>query len=131
MADRRTWITLGLLLLPLALLVLGAEQLGVRLFERIAIALCINLILVVGLQLFMGNSGILSFAHIGFMGVGAYASAVLSIPARMKGMALPDLYPVIAGLELSPHLAIAIGGLVAAMVAALAAALAAASTTST
>ena len=119
MLERRTWVTLALLLLPVALLVLGAEQFGVRLLERIAINLCISLTLVVGLQVFMGNSGILSFAHIGFMGVGAYASAVLSIPARMKGMALPDLYPIVAGIELSPYLAIALGGLVAAAVAAL------------
>ena len=119
MLDRKSWLTLALLLLPVALLVLGAEQLGVRLFERIAINLCISLALVVGLQVFMGNSGILSFAHIGFMGVGAYASAVLSIPAQMKGMALPDLYPALADLQLSPYLAIAIGGLVAAAVAAL------------
>jgi branched-chain amino acid transport system permease protein len=53
------------------------------------------------------------------MGVGAYASALFSIPAQMKGMALPDLYPIVAGLELSPYLAIAIGGLAAAAVAAL------------
>ena len=119
MLARRTWLTIALLLLPVALLVLAAEGLGVRLLERIAINLCISLILVVGLQVFMGNSGILSFAHIGFMGVGAYASAVFSIPARMKGMALPDLYPAVAGLELSPYLAIAIGALVAAAVAAL------------
>jgi branched-chain amino acid transport system permease protein len=119
MLDRKTWITLGLLLLPVALLVLGAELLGVRVFERIAINLCISLVLVVGLQVFMGNSGILSFAHIGFMGVGAYASALFSIPAQMKGMALPDLYPIVAELQLSPQLAIAIGGLVAAAIAAL------------
>jgi branched-chain amino acid transport system permease protein len=118
MLDRKTWMTMALLLLPVALLVFGAEQVGVRLFERIAINLCISLALVVGLQVFMGNSGILSFAHIGFMGVGAYASAVLSIPAQMKGMALPDLYPAIADLQLQPYLAIAIGGLVAAAVAA-------------
>ena len=54
--------------------------------------------LVLGLQLFMGNSGILSFAHMGFMGVGAYTSAVLTIPAQMKGMALPDLYPFLQGV---------------------------------
>jgi branched-chain amino acid transport system permease protein len=119
MLERKTWLTLALLLLPLALLVLAVEQFGVRVFERIAINLCISLVLVVGLQVFMGNSGILSFAHVGFMGVGAYASAVLSIPAQMKGMALPDLYPAVAGLELSPYLAIATGGLVAAAVAAL------------
>ena len=75
--------------------------------------------LVLGLQLFMGNAGILSFAHIGFMGIGAYASAVLTIPARMKGMALPDLYPFMVGIELSPYLAIPIAALVAAAVAAL------------
>ena len=46
----------------------------------------------------MGNSGILSFAHMGFMGVGAYASAVLTIPVQMKGMALPDLYPFLQGV---------------------------------
>ena len=50
MFERRTWLTLALLLLPAALLVLGAEQLGVRLLERIAINLCISLTLVVGLQ---------------------------------------------------------------------------------
>ena len=55
-------------------------------------------------RLFMGNSGILSFAHIGFMGVGAYTSAVLTIPVQMKGMALPDLYPFLQGVELSPYL---------------------------
>jgi branched-chain amino acid transport system permease protein len=119
MLERRTWLTITLLLLPLALLVLGVELLGVRVLERIAINLCISLTLVVGLQVFMGNSGILSFAHIGFMGVGAYASAMFSIPARMKGMALPDLYPLIAEVELSPYLAIALGGLIAAAVAAL------------
>lgn len=99
-------------------LVIISELLGVRLFDRIATNLCIALVLVLGLQVFMGNSGILSFAHIGFMGIGAYASAVLTIPAQMKGMALPDLYPFLADVQLSPYLAIPIGGLVAALVAA-------------
>jgi branched-chain amino acid transport system permease protein len=66
----------------------------------------------------MGNSGILSFAHIGFMGLGAYSSAVLTIPVRMKAMALPDLYPILSGIELSPYLAMLIGAMVAASVAA-------------
>jgi branched-chain amino acid transport system permease protein len=37
----------------------------------------------------------------------------------MKGMALPDLYPAVADLQLSPYPAIAIGGLIAAAVAAI------------
>src|SRR3546814_6101403 len=67
----------------------------------------------------MGNSGILSFAHIGFMGIGAYISAVLSMPLQMKGMALPDLYPILKTVQLSPYLAMAVGTAAAALVAAI------------
>lgn len=119
MPVRASLLTAALLILPVAALVLGVELLQVRLLERIAVTLCINLILVLGLQAFMGNSGILSFAHVGFMGVGAYASAVLSIPAQMRGMALPDLYPVLQAVQLSPYLAIAAGAIVAALLAAI------------
>ncbi|WP_425485443.1 branched-chain amino acid ABC transporter permease [Chthonobacter rhizosphaerae] len=100
------------------LLVVATEALGVRVFDRIATNLCVSLVLVIGLQIFMGNSGILSFAHIGFMGVGAYVSALLTIPAQMKGMALPDLYPILQGIQVSPYLAIALAGVAAAVVAA-------------
>lgn len=110
-----TFLILGGLLLGAAV---AADLMEIRLYERVATHLMISAILVVGLQMFMGNSGILSFAHIGFMGMGAYTSAVLSIPERMKGMALPDLYPVLVGVELSPLLSIAAGALVAALVAA-------------
>jgi branched-chain amino acid transport system permease protein len=119
MLNMRTLTTLAMLSLPLLVVLLGAEWAGDRLLERIATTFFINLILVLGLQVFMGNSGILSFAHIGFMGVGAYTSALLSIPLLMKSMALPDLYPLLKGVELSPYLAILIGGLTAAVLAAL------------
>jgi branched-chain amino acid transport system permease protein len=106
----------------LAALILGAafmaEWLGIRAIERIVTHGLILLILVLGLQVFMGNSGILSFAHVGFMGIGAYTSAVLTIPIQMKGMAVPDLYASLSGLELSPYLGMIAGGLVAAFVAA-------------
>jgi branched-chain amino acid transport system permease protein len=115
----RHLVTLAVLSALILALVLGVEALGVRLYDRIAIQLCISLVLVLGLQAFMGNSGILSFAHIGFMGVGAYTSAVLTIPAQMKGMALPDLYVFLQHVSLSPYLGIAAGGLVAAAVAAI------------
>lgn len=115
---RRHLVTLAVLSALILLLALSGSLLGVRLYDRIATTLCISLVLVLGLQVFMGNSGILSFAHIGFMGVGAYASAVLTIPAQMKGMALPDLYPVLAGLELPVPVAVLAGGVVAAAVAA-------------
>ncbi len=114
----RHFLTAAILIGLIIALVVATEIMGVRLYTRIALNLCIALILVLGLQVFMGNSGILSFAHIGFMGIGAYTSAVLTIPAQMKGMALPDLYPFLVDVQLSPYLGILIGGLTAAVVAA-------------
>lgn len=115
---KRHLLTIAVLGGLIVLLVLVSQVVGIRLYDRIATNLCISLVLVLGLQVFMGNSGILSFAHMGFMGIGAYTSAVLTIPAQMKGMALPDLYPFLQSVELSPYLAIAAGGVVAALVAA-------------
>lgn len=111
-------LTLVVLLGLVALLAAVPAVLHDRLLERIATAMAISLVLVVGLQTFTGNSGILSFAHIGFMGIGAYVSAVLTIPVQMRGMALPDLYEVVKTVQVSPFLGILIGGLVAALVAA-------------
>ncbi|MCH8167508.1 MAG: branched-chain amino acid ABC transporter permease [Proteobacteria bacterium] len=114
----RHFLTAAILIGLIVALVVATEIIGVRLYTRIVINLCIALILVLGLQVFMGNSGILSFAHIGFMGIGAYTTAVLTIPAQMKGMALPDLYPFLVDVQISPYLGILIGGLMAATVAA-------------
>jgi branched-chain amino acid transport system permease protein len=113
-----TLVTIVILILPVLILVGVAEATDVRLVTRIATILCINLVLVLGLQVFMGNSGILSFVHIAFMGIGAYTSGVLSMPLQMKGRALPDLYAVVAGIEISPYAGMLVGGLAAALVAA-------------
>src|SRR5688572_12332029 len=64
-----TLLILGALIIGVAL---AAEFWGIRAIDRIVTHGLILLILVLGLQVFMGNSGILPFAHIGFMGVGAY-----------------------------------------------------------
>lgn len=116
---KHSYITAALLIGVIVALVLGTELLGIRLYDRIVTNLLISLVLVIGLQTFMGNSGLLSFAHIGFMGFGAYTSAVLTIPAQMKGMALPDLYGFMTGVEVSPLLAMLFAGIVAAIVAAI------------
>ncbi len=111
--------TVAILIGLILVLVVVTNLLGVRLFDRIATNLCIALVLVLGLQVFMGNSGILSFAHIGFMGVGAYTSAVLTIPTQMKGMSLPDLFPILTAIQMSPYVGMLLGGLMAAAVAAI------------
>ena len=117
MLDKQNIRSICILILPIVVLIVIAEVIDTRLFSRIATILLINLILVLGLQIFTGNSGILSFAHIGFMGVGAYTTAVLTMPAQMKSMALPDLYLILKSVEIDPSLGILAGGAVAAIVA--------------
>ena len=119
MPEKQNIRSICILIVPIVVLVVIDELMNIRLFNRIATTLLINLILVLGLQIFTGNSGILSFAHIGFMGVGAYTTAVLTMPVQMKSMALPDLYLVLKSVEIDPILGILAGGVTAAIVAAI------------
>jgi branched-chain amino acid transport system permease protein len=118
MREARRYIILPLLVIPLLLLALLADLLGGIVLQRIVTVLFINLALVLGLQMFMGNSGVVSFAHIGFMGIGAYASALFSLSPQAKAITLRDLYPVLQGVQLPFIPAVLIGGGVAALVAA-------------
>jgi branched-chain amino acid transport system permease protein len=75
--------------------------------------------MVIALQTFMGNSGVISFGHIAFMGIGAYASALLSMTPEAKAAALRSGYPLIEGLHLPFIPALLGGAAVAALVAAM------------
>jgi branched-chain amino acid transport system permease protein len=77
----------------------------------------INAIMVVGFQLFVGNTGIVSFGHVAFMAVGAYAAGVAAIPVADKDIFLPRLPGVLAGLELGMVSSLLVGGLAAALLA--------------
>jgi branched-chain amino acid transport system permease protein len=76
----------GLLAVLAALSSLGGES-----TQRTATEMLVYVILVIGLYIFAGNSGILSFGHMSFMAVGAYAGAILTIPPIRKGFLLPNL----------------------------------------
>jgi branched-chain amino acid transport system permease protein len=43
------------------------------------------------MQLFIGNTGVLSFGHMAFAEIAAYATAVVAIPLAVKTRALPDI----------------------------------------
>jgi branched-chain amino acid transport system permease protein len=94
------------------------ELAGIPLLARIVTVMFVSLILVLGLQLYMGNSGILSFAHIGFMGVGAYTSVLFSMTPTAKELSNPNLYPFLIPLHLPFLPSLLIGALVAALIAA-------------
>jgi len=52
------------------------------------------LIGVLALQIFSGNSGILSFGHVGFVGVSAYTTGIMSMTPEIKKASLSSL-PVV------------------------------------
>jgi branched-chain amino acid transport system permease protein len=56
---------------------------------------------VLAFQVFSGNSGVVSFGHTAFMGVGAYVSAWLTMPAALQRTATPNLPAWLAGHELA------------------------------
>lgn len=89
------------------------------LIDRITTVMFINVIMVLGLQVFMGNSGLLSFAHVGFMGIGAYTSALFSLPPEQKLMSLPSLYEPLQNLHMGFLPAMFAGALVTAIFAAI------------
>lgn len=78
---------------------LVATLLDVPLYERVATELLINVVLVVGLQIFVGNAGIISFGHAAFMGIGAYAAVLMTIPVAAKATLLPNLYVPLDRIE--------------------------------
>lgn len=85
--------------------------------QRIVTAALVNLVAVTGIYIFIGNSGVMSFGHVGFMAVGAYTSAWLTIPPSIKASLLPGLPAWLAAAELAPATAVPLAGLAAAAVA--------------
>lgn len=88
---RRTIVTPILLSLVLVAIALITVWTGSRPFNQTVIDLFVRVTLVVGLYIFIGNSGVMSFGHIGFTCLGAYAAAWLTINPIMKQSSLPGL----------------------------------------
>ena len=60
--------------------------------ETYVINALVNVAIVVALYVFIGNSGVLSFGHISFVAVGAWAAGVLSMPVQEKPAIMPHLF---------------------------------------
>jgi branched-chain amino acid transport system permease protein len=94
------------LLVPLVLValtaVVGAS--GTPSFEGTVTLILCNLIVVLGLQVFIGNSGVYSFGQLGFAASGAYVAALLTLPATFTAFQTPELPKLIADAQLSPLL---------------------------
>lgn len=105
------WPVISLCLILIAVASIGSNLSPVN--QRHTIEILINVVLVVGLYVFVGNSGVLSFGQMSFMSIGAYATAILTIPVIQKNFLLPDLPGFLASAELAPVPAALAAGLVA------------------
>lgn len=112
---RRLWPLLCLVAI-IVLIGLFAELAPTVVQRRITQGL-IYLVAVVGLYVFVGNSGVLAFGNVAFMAIGAYVSALLTMSAGAKGIFLPDLPVWLQTAEWAPLAAAVAGGGVAAVVA--------------
>ena len=87
--------------------------------RNVAIVLLIDLVIVLGLQVFSGNSGVLTLAHVSFAGIAAYISAILSTPAMVKATTIPDAPLGLADVQLPVPLAMLVAILLTTAIAAL------------
>ena len=116
-AIRAIW-PLPILLLLVVVATEVAWGTGGSVTKGVVVTAMINLTLVIGLYVFVGNSGVFSFGSIGFALIGAYTAALLVIPQDQKAILQPTLPQFIAHAHLGSVGATLMGGVVAAVVAA-------------
>ncbi len=57
--------------------------------------------IVVGLYVFIGNSGVISFGQISFVAIGAFAAAIWTTPVGTRDATMPDLFGFLASPRLT------------------------------
>jgi branched-chain amino acid transport system permease protein len=112
---RQTVATPIILIVVLLVIAALTYQFGSRAFNRTIVEMYVNTMLVVGLYVFVGNSGLLSFGHVSFMCLGAYMTAWLTIPPMMKSITLKGLPTWLLHTQLPMWVATPISGVFAAL----------------
>lgn len=108
---RWAWLA-GLLIGPLVVItVIVALTNDISFVQRASTAM-ILMVLVVGLHIFSGNSGVISFGSVAFAMIAAYTSALLTIPVEQKPSLFPDM-PGFLSWILTISLPVPLGVLVA------------------
>lgn len=115
---RKPLATLGMLWL-LIVGVTGIAWLGPASLQRDAVVMLVNLVIVVGLFVFIGNTGIFSFGQLAFMGIGGYAAGILVMEGSQKQLLYPEMFAALQSVHAGPIPGAIIGAGIAALVAAL------------
>ena len=121
-ATRRRWLKRALVgglitALPVLALALLIDVAAPGYYRHLAASAMINLMIVLGLQVYMGNSGVVHLGHSAFVGLGAYGAAILATPVAMKALSIPNAPFGLAHVQFSPlvaaALALAVVGVIA------------------
>jgi branched-chain amino acid transport system permease protein len=97
--------------------VVGAS--GSAAFEQTIVTVLTSMTIVVGLQVFVGNSRVYSFGHIAFAAVGGYLAAILTMPDSVRTLFLPDLPELLDRIHLGSLAGTLVGALAAGVFAAI------------
>jgi branched-chain amino acid transport system permease protein len=95
-SGAKRWLLVALLVIAVAQAASGWLN---RYYLGVSIDIAINIVLAVSLNLINGHTGQFSLGHCGFMAVGGYVSAMLTIAASRAGLP-PALVPGIFALSL-------------------------------
>jgi branched-chain amino acid transport system permease protein len=87
MGIARQWQT-PLLIIVILVGVALLGSLAAPAMQRTITEALVKLTVVIGLYIFVGNSGVFSFGHVAFMAIGGYISAILTILPAKKEVAL-------------------------------------------
>jgi branched-chain amino acid transport system permease protein len=109
----------GIVSVALLVAMLAVRAYGSPSSSRTFVVFLVNVMLVVSLQLFIGDSGIVSFGHVAFMGIGAYTTALVTIPTVLRNAQLPELPSILRTMELGLVPTVLVSALVALIVAAI------------
>ena len=110
----------AILLVALLVALLALQLSGLAFWQGLAATLGIFIVLTVSLNLANGFTGVFTLGQIGFMALGAYISAILTLPQAAKAAFLPDLPAWLAWISLDQTIGwLPVGWLVATLIAAL------------
>jgi branched-chain amino acid transport system permease protein len=111
----RGWQT-PLLLIGLLIIIVLLGAMAAPAMQRTITEALVKLTVVIGLYIFVGNSGVFSFGHVAFMAIGGYVSAILTILPAKKQVAL-KLPLFLEAAQLPGALALLVAVAVAALIA--------------
>jgi branched-chain amino acid transport system permease protein len=109
-----------LLLIALVALVTASGMVILPAAKQFALTeMLVMIVIAVAISIFISNTGIISFGHIGFTCLGAYATAWMTCDPMWKSLMLVDLPSFLADRQYPPALAILLSGVWAAFIAAI------------